>query len=363
MKRAIIPIVVFIMILVTIPRFFDIYRTMAFNTVPRDDYAPYLQYIVGDNPGFTLYSPYAYRLFSFLCAFPFYKFAPVYQFTNLIGIDENYLRATQALALWSYLSILATCYIIFLLARNRQHLSLLFSLFTAFFAYLLFEFTNMYGVDPIAIFFISLLVYVLDQSVLFSFLVVFSVGVNEKIPFLFLLLLLSRLLTERRRFRYHLQLLSSSLSMAAYLLIRLLFHLPGYEYQTSLGDFFESTIMTLKGILSIKGTILNTIPVLMLLLIYSLAVRSTGKQGTAVFSRSDILPLIGLVLLGLFVRLEYNLGRIAMYSFPLYLPSAFVTIASYFSQFDNNQDHLPGNSEQRFVPPRPGRIPPNKELV
>jgi hypothetical protein len=119
MKKSVVPILALLLVLMTIPRFFDVFRTMAFNTVPRDDYAPYLLHFIGEKPDFTVYSPYGYRIFSFLMAFPFYKLLPVYRFTNLPALDESYLRATQALAMTSYLAILAACLTIFLTAKNR----------------------------------------------------------------------------------------------------------------------------------------------------------------------------------------------------------------------------------------------------
>jgi hypothetical protein len=41
---------VLLLFLITVPRFFDVYRTLAFNTVPHDDYASYLLFYAGLKP-------------------------------------------------------------------------------------------------------------------------------------------------------------------------------------------------------------------------------------------------------------------------------------------------------------------------
>jgi hypothetical protein len=324
-------ILIILLVLMTVPRFFDIYRTMAFNTVPRDDYAPYLLHAIGEKPGVTIYSPYGYRIFSFLAAYPFYKLLPVYRFSNLPPVDDAYLKATQALAMTSYLAILAACLMMFLITKKRLQLSVTVSLIATLITYVLFEFTNMFTVDPIAIFLIILLVYFLEQPMLFSAIVLMSVAFNEKVSLVFLLLLLIRLVIQRKSFRERWQLLSSTLAVGAYFLVRNLVGLPGFEYQTSIRSFYSSFVNTLIDTLSLKGAVQNILPIIILILLYFLAAQSLRINETPYFSRCDVLVLVGLILLAFVTRLEYTVGRIAMYSFPLYLPAACATVGYFFT--------------------------------
>ena len=100
-----IPIIVFfICCIISIPSFFDVYRLLAFNTFPRDDYAPFLLRFTsahGAWPG----SPFGYRVLSVLPAVPFYWALPLYRFSLLPKIDASYLRAVQALAFLHFLSV------------------------------------------------------------------------------------------------------------------------------------------------------------------------------------------------------------------------------------------------------------------
>lgn len=332
MKKIVPMVLTLLLFLMTIPRFFDIYRTMAFKTIPHDDYATYLLHFLGEDSYFTIaYSPYGYRVLSYLAAVPFYKLLPVYRFTNLPPIDENYLGAFQALAMSSYLASLGACLMIYLTAKKRLRLSVPISLLAAFMAYVLFGFTNMPAVDPMAIFLISLLIYFIEQPVPFAAIVLLSVAFNEKVSLVLGMLLLARLAFQRKAFQERWQLLFTLLAMASYFLIRTVVGLPGFEHQTSLGSFLPSFMYTLQDTLSLKGIIQNLLPILILLLLYFFALQSLKYKKTAYFYWSDILVLAGLALLAFVTRLEYTVGRIVMYSFPLYLPAACASIGIFFA--------------------------------
>jgi hypothetical protein len=338
MKKFILPFALIMIFIITLPRFFDIYRTMAFNTVPHDDYVPYLLSYAGENTAFTPYSPYGYRILSVLIALPFYKLAPVYQFSNLNNVSLLDLKAKQALAMSSYIAILASCLMIFLIVRKRYQQSMLISSLAACVAYLLFEFTSMVGIDPIAIFMISLLGYFIQQPFLFSGLVLLSVGFNEKIALLFVMKFLSNLTVQRRLFKQPIQLIASILAVGIYGLVRSIVQLPGFEYQTEVNSFFSSIKITLADTFSLKGFVLNIIPVLIILGLYILAVRSTAQKKTPFFSWEDILPALGFLALTFLVRLEYTVGRVMMFCFPLYLPAATLELPVWLRKFEPAPD-------------------------
>src|SRR5271165_2939816 len=102
------------------PVFFVIYRLMVFNTVPRDDYAAFLLWLVGSPGGSFPQSPYGYRLLSMVAAAPFYYLLPPLRVTNLpADLTAPYVRATAAIAALSYLSLLLAAALIYRVARDR----------------------------------------------------------------------------------------------------------------------------------------------------------------------------------------------------------------------------------------------------
>ena len=65
------------------PFFFITFRLMAFDTVPRDDYARYLLWLLHEPGGAFPGSLYGYRILSVLAAAPFYYVLPALPLTNL----------------------------------------------------------------------------------------------------------------------------------------------------------------------------------------------------------------------------------------------------------------------------------------
>lgn len=309
---------VLILLLATTPIFFDIYRTAAFNTVPRDDYAPYLLFLLGYHdkiPG----APFAYRILSVAVAIPFY-FLPTYTFTNLKDIEIEYLRATQALSLASYFSLVLTAAVIYALSR-KLGATRISALTAGLLSLLLSNFISRVGIDPLAILAISLLILWLDKSLAFVPCILISVGLNEKIPILFATILICRFLysiAKRRRFRYYVQLFSSCLAVVIYFAATVMLKIPGHEEQTNPAFFLSNWQSTLTHSISPKGLFLNVLPVLVLAALALFAIKSQRP----VFWLSDLSGMLVLLTLALTANLGYTVGRIVMYSYPLYLPAA-----------------------------------------
>src|SRR5262249_38315168 len=147
-STVLLPIALF---LSTVPIFFAIYRTAAFDTVSRDDYAPYLLFLVGEG-GQAPASPFGYRILSVAAAIPFYHLMPVYTFKNLGHVDMTALRAAQALSMASYLSIVLTSFVVYKLARDRSGPSPVASLSVCLLAILLLtDLVGFTGRDGLAI--------------------------------------------------------------------------------------------------------------------------------------------------------------------------------------------------------------------
>ncbi len=303
----------------TVPLFFEIYRTAAFNTIARDDYAPYLLGLTGRGGGLPD-APYVYRLFSVASALPFFYLLPTYAFSNLQNGNPTYLRATEALAMVSYLSIVLTALFIYAIARRRCHASAPSAIIVALVSFFLSSFTQVTGVDPIAILTISALIYWLDNAAVFVPLVLLSAGINEKIPIIFATVLMFRwiaVIREHRKFSLLRQLMAACLAVAVYFAVVFALRMPGNANQTNPSLFLSQLSASLTDTASLKGFVLNGLPILLLLILMFLARRAKTDH---VFQVTDLSAFFVLLILAFIADAGYNVGRIVMYAFPFYLP-------------------------------------------
>jgi hypothetical protein len=99
----------------------------------------------------------------------------------------------------------------------------------------------------------------------------------------------------------------------------LAFPLPRLEHQQG-ADRFVGTIMTnLRASLSLRGLLLNDVPVLIAFALALLA-RREASPGTAPHAtRADWLVVPFMLGVALTASISLNLGRIVMHTFPLYL--------------------------------------------
>ena len=311
-------------LIATIPIFFEIFREAAFNTVPRDDYASYLLALTGQGGQFPG-SPYAYRILSVLAALPFYYLLPLYRFTNLGSPDLAGLKAVEALAMVSYLSILLTAVVVYWTARKRYQASQLASILAGLAALVLSDHISRPGIDPLAVLLIACLFYAFDRPVLFSVLVLLSAGFNEKIPFIFAVLALSRWVWRRWFARNQglpgvgLQLAAACLSLLAYFAARAILRLPGFEGQADPLSFFPHLAATMGYLFSLKGLVLNLIPILVLFTLAGLSA-SSGHAAGCPYALADVACAFVLLGLALGTDLQFTVGRVVMYAYPLYLP-------------------------------------------
>src|SRR5690348_4438278 len=104
--------------LLTLPQFFDAYRISVFQTMPRDDYAPFLLRLISGTGEWPI-SPYGYRVLSIVPALPLYWLLPVYKFSQLGHVEYSYLRATEALTFLSYLATAGSAALAYDIVRSK----------------------------------------------------------------------------------------------------------------------------------------------------------------------------------------------------------------------------------------------------
>jgi hypothetical protein len=320
-------------VLTTVPMFFSIYRDMAFDTSPHDDYAAALLAMTGElgappKRQLTVLggAPIGYRLLSVAPALPLYRVLPYYPFSNLPDPDEHYLRAVAALALVSYVCILLTVLVIYLIARRRLRANPAASLLTAVLSFGLFRSMGIggIGIDALAVLVISALCYWINRPAIVVPLIILTALINDKIPIIFGALFGTRFVASvvadrARGFRYWPQLLATLVSVLVYVGMRLILRLPGNENQTDPGTWLTGAAATIGATLSLKGLVLNGLPLVVMAVLMTIAVWA-GRRRPGSFTVADLAVIPALIVVGLAIDVQHNLGRLALHGFPLYLP-------------------------------------------
>jgi len=313
-------------LLINVPLFFDIYRQCAFKIVPYDDYVPYLLHLLGKGgsiPG----SPSGYRLLSVLIAIPFYHVLPLFKFSLLEVTNDDYLMALEALSFVSYLAASFSAFLIYKITKNKFKSEETTAILAGLIALFLFRFTAIYSVDLTAICMICLLFYYLDSKWIFACLLILSVGFNEKIAFLFFMLFGGRfVLSNHRNAAYF---IISTIAFLAYFSIRKLINLPGHEYMLQPSMFLENVNNSMVLLFTLKGFILNWISGTITIILFFLALKEyqhTSNIKKILFSPVDFLPILGFIIITLVTDMQFTIGRILLFCFPLYLPLATLYI-------------------------------------
>jgi hypothetical protein len=314
------------------PLFFTIDRLMVFDTVPRDDYAPFLLWLVGAPGGAFPGSPYGYRLLTMVVASPLYYVLPALRLTNLpVALTPQYVQATAALAALSYLSLLGAGLAAYGVTRDRLGLPRREATLAGILLGLLILHSQFFGIDAFAILLVTAGIYLLSRPLSFALLIVPSVFANEKVAIVFALWLTLRCMcsaADRRLFRA--QWLATLTAIMVYIAALLILHLPGNGYQIEPGGYQETLLSNLRASMSPRGLLLNALPVLMLFTIGALG-WCYGERpylGT-LFRPVDLLVMPGLVLIALVLTQFFQTGRIVMHAAPLYVVPAAVALGRW----------------------------------
>lgn len=353
-ERLLPALIVLAVLLSTTPMFFAIYRDVAFNTVPHDDYAVSLLSLLGDRGSppsrqetVLADAPYGYRVLSVAVAIPFYVLLPYYPFSNLEEPDEPYLRAAAALAMVSYLAILLTVLVIYRIARDRLGASRGASLLAAVLGVALMDFVAAVGVDPLAVLVIGLLVYFIDRPSIYVPLIVVSAAINEKILIVFVVLFAARLVAwlirhrSLRGYGYWPQTAGTAVAVLAYVAMRLVLQLPGGAAHTEPTNWFDQAVSTIAVSLSMKGLVLNGIPLLIVAILVGAAVVVLWRRETwSSLWPSDAIVAPVLLVVGVIIGAEFTVGRLVMYSYPLYLPLLALLLDRVFLESRGSGDSM-----------------------
>lgn len=335
-SKIVVPLAVFLIsCIISLPWFFDTYRLMAFNTVPRDDYAPFLLHFTtghGAWPG----SPFGYRVLSVLPAVPLYWILPLYAFTLLPNVDASYLKAVEALAFLSYLSIAGSSTIAFEILRNRLGGTISEAGFIATLTIILSGFTGRFGIESFAVFVIFILLYIFERPASFGLVLMLTPFINEKIPMFFLFLTISRsMFLPGFLFSHRWQTGSSIAACGVYVAALMILRLPGNEFQTSVRHWMPQIVdMVATSFTSFKAIDLNILPVFIITIpciVFSLF----SSKSTGILARSDFVIPLGLFVAALAGTYGVTVGRVVA----LALPLTVISCAILVSEYDRRLEH------------------------
>lgn len=316
------------------PLLFVIYRLSVFNTMPRDDYARFLLWIVGNPEGVLPISPYCYRLLSMALATPFYYLLPVIQLTNLpADLSPAYLRATAALSALALVAWIAGAILVYAVAVGRCGLSRRDGILAGMLMFALGLHGQIAAIDPLTFAFVALGVALVDRRAWFCGFVLISIIANEKVALVLAIWLTIRCVLDREdRRAFGVQCLAALLAVASYFVLLKLVQIPGNSYQLDPADYPVTLRENLGAYLSGRGVLLNVVPVAILA---GLAVfghtcnrRSIGR----LFRPADILVIPALLGVALLLTHLFQAGRIVMHAAPLFVVPAVAALGGWLDR-------------------------------
>ena len=306
------------------PFFFVLYRLEIFNTLPRDDYAPYLLWLDGNPIGALPASPYIYRLLSVALAWPLLHALPPLPLSNIpADIPEATRRATAALAALSHLAQCATCLLAIPMLRRECGLDRAHAIAAAALLWVLVWYTQITAIDAVALLLITAALRVIRKPWAFAVTLTFSVGINEKIALLLALWLVLRCATDANdRTTLWRQAGIACTAVLLYLLTVKLVNHPGNEYQLRPDSFPLTIAENLQAYLGARGLLLNVLPALVLT---AIALAGRHRPNT-LFARIDILMIPAMLLVALVLTHLFQAGRLAMHAAPLFIGPALAAL-------------------------------------
>jgi hypothetical protein len=304
------------------PVFFVIFRLMAFNTVPRDEYGRYLLWLLREPGGGFPGSPYGYRILSVVVGAPFYYLLPALPLTNLPPEPSaNYWQATAALAMVSYLALIASAMMAYRLVVVRYGRPPLEGLIGALFLTLCAFYSQYFALDTIAFLLIVCAVYAIDRLWLFGAIVVAAVLFNEKVIIVFALWTGCRFVfASGDRAYFARRLIVVCVAVALYVAMLAILRLEGHSEQLTLSEYLPALVQNVVATFTTpRGFLLNVVPCVLVAAAVWWSWNEIGQRRYAIFARIDLMVVPALMVITLVLTQFYQVGRIVMHAAPLFV--------------------------------------------
>ena len=194
--------------------------------------------------------------------------------------------------------------------------------------FVLYQLTGLIGIDCIAALPLTIIaITVLERMTLsFALSVLMAAFINEKIVLVAFLLVALRLIftKEDRRF-YYVATGSAALSLFAIVAAVYVLHFPGNENHMDPSTYLTSTWRMLMSTFTLKGAYLTLWPVLLLVGLWVAGM--TVPRRRRLVAVSDVGVIVGMVLIAFALGVDYNVGRIVIYSAALFVIVATQALA------------------------------------
>jgi hypothetical protein len=315
------------------PVFFVIYRLAVFNTMPRDDYARFLLWVVGHAEGALPISPYCYRILSMLMAAPLYYVLPSLHLTNMPGdLSPAYLQATAALSALAFLAWIAGTMLIYAVAIAEGGLSRGDAMLAGVLMFVLCLYGQISAVDPLTIALIIAGIASVRRRWVFAAFVLASIVANEKVALVLAIWLGFRCLfvaADRRIFGV--QCVVALAAFAAYVALVRFLPMEGNSYQTDPSSYMQTLTENLGAYATGRGLLLNVLPAMVLAAIGVLAYAPKRRPAAAgrLFHPVDLLVIPALLVVALVLTHLFQAGRIVMHAAPLFVIPAVVSLRAW----------------------------------
>jgi hypothetical protein len=341
-----------IVVAAILPMFFESYRTAYFGIMSYDDYSRYLLWLLGEPGAEIPPSPHPYRLGSIILAAPFY-YLPVVTFSGQgiqqapMLMDPEHIRAVQAMcaANIAYATLSACIGGLYLAFWRNVSMGWAFS--AALLFLLLTRYLGMGSVDGIATLplIIAAIAMVERRIATFAAAVILGTIVNEKVALIafFATSLRTLFVAEHRRVHFMMAGIAA-VALAAYAAAVLTLALPGLDNQRDPSTYLSGIIGSVGGLVGMKGAYQNLWPAIVLLVLGWTGIRQSRDPMVYV---CDLGGIIALFLFALALDVQYNVGRIVMFSMPLFLLGAVENMARLSLSAGSRALHTSGRNAAR----------------
>ncbi len=310
--------------------FLHTYRIQLEQTIPYFLYQPHIEFYLTGDSKYDVKAPASLRFLGLWIQFLIYKLIPCIELTRdikLIVPYDNYVCTTFSNALMNYLCLCGFLTLSFIYTFKKLKLDLSTSVLSIILAYIFIKYVESFTLDRIAILYLLIILYFLDNKKISIFLIIFAALVNEKVVYIVTGLFFIRFFFNKKK--EFLPLFISSLFSSILVVLIFVYYafILNYGYiESDLGSdgiyhkFFSQGFERIYAMFYFKQGYSNSlIPFMFTLIPYLFSYFIKIKTSKYFFSKFDIFIPISLLLFTAGAGMEQT-GRYVMLSLPLWLP-------------------------------------------
>ena len=310
--------------------FLHTYKIQLEQTIPYYLYQNHIEFYLTGDKQYDVTAPANLRFLGLVVQFVIYKIVPCIELSRDINLTlpyDNYVCATFSNAFMNYLCLCGFLTLSFFYSYKKLRFDLATSIFSVVLAYIFIGYVEAFTLDRIAILYLLLVLYFLDNKKLSIILIILAALVNEKVVYILSGLFFIRFFFNKKK-EYFSFLVASFVSSLLFVLIFIFYaFILNHGYlESDLGSdgiyqkFFSEGFARIYSMFLFKQGYSNgVIPLIFTLIPYLLSFYIKIKNKNFYFSKLDILIPISLLLFTAGANME-NTGRYLMHSMPLWLP-------------------------------------------